>query len=105
MKIRNYLSSLLLSSMIFVSSIAGAQVTIGSGEAPHSFSVLELVGGGTQGLRLPQMCGEARYELTKVLQDEQTDLAVGLMIFNTTSGCVEFWDGSDWVLLCESVEL
>ena len=102
---KNYFSTLLLAAMIFVPFTAGAQVTIGSGEAPHSFSVLELTGGGTQGLRLPQMSEGDRDDmvLTQAFQDEKTGLAVGLMIFNTSSSCVEFWDGSDWVLLCESV--
>ena len=95
--------ALLLVAVFCVPFSMSAQVTIGSGEPPHSFSVLELTGDGTQGLRLPQMCEDARYELTQALQDEQTDLAVGLMIFNTTEGCVEFWDGEDWISLCKNV--
>ena len=94
--------ALLLVAVFCVPFSMSAQVTIGSGEPPHSFSVLELTGDGTQGLRLPQMCEDARYELTQALQDEQTDLAVGLMIFNTTEGCIETWNGEGWISHCVS---
>jgi hypothetical protein len=75
---------------------AAAQVTIGSLDDPQSFSVLELTGGGTRGFRLPQMTTDQRDALTLT----GNDAARGLEIFNTTTRCVETWNGSKWIETC-----
>ena len=81
---------------------ANAQVIIGSGNAPHSFSVLELINNDIQGFRLPQMyeCERDAMEESPEFQAVKLDKAVGLMIFNLSNGCVEIWRGSYWISLC-----
>ena len=80
---KNYFSTLLLAAIIFVPFTTSAQVTIGSGEAPHSFSVLELIS-NQAGLRLPQMTTAQRTAMTNTaeFQAEAQDAALGLKIFN-----------------------
>ncbi len=51
---RNGLSMAAAVMMLFATG-AGAQVTIGSGKVPESFSVLEVVSQNTRGLRLPHL--------------------------------------------------
>jgi formylglycine-generating enzyme required for sulfatase activity len=77
-------------------SRATAQATIGSLNDPQSFSVLELVGGGTRGFRLPQMTTEQRDALNLT----GNDAARGLQIFNTSTRCVETWNGTKWIQQC-----
>ncbi len=93
----------LLAAMFLAPFVAGAQVTIGSGDVPKDFSVLELVSNNARGLRLPQMTTEQRDKLetaTQAFIDEKTNLAMGLEIFNTTTKCVETWNGSVWIQSC-----
>ena len=98
MKMKNFFLPLLLAAMISVPAHLGAQITIGSGEAPQSFSVLELIS-NQSGLRLPQMTRSERNIMTETdeFQAEKTGKAMGLMIFNTTTQCVETWNGDRWV--------
>ena len=77
-----------------------AQVTIGDDKLPEDFSVLELISNGTQGLRLPQMTTVQRNAVTNA-DFKLNPLAKGLQIFNTTSDCTEYWNGSRWVSLCK----
>ena len=94
---------LVLLPLLFGIASLGAQVTIGADAAPHSFSVLELVSKYRTssetygGLRLPQ--------LTTAQRDGLGDLksvpeGYGLMIYNTTINCVEYWNSKKWVSLC-----
>ncbi|MDR1699523.1 MAG: hypothetical protein LBR75_06850 [Prevotellaceae bacterium] len=107
--------SCVIMTMLLVSTIASAQVTIGRNEPPKFYSVLELVSaesGSTikRGLRLPQMNLENRIllEASANFQAEKGDatsnsanaLAEGLQIFNTDTGCVETWGGDEWVMNC-----
>ena len=89
--------ALFLTAVIFVPFTTSAQVTIGSAEAPQSFSVLELIS-NQGGLRLPQMTSTERNAMmeTDEFQAEKTGKAVGLMIFNTSIRCVETWNGERW---------
>ena len=102
MKMKNYFSILLLAAIIFVPFTTSAQVTIGSGEAPHSFSVLELISNQTMGFRLPQMDNDQREALEKSPEfiAEESGAARGLMIFNIEYGCLQVWCGSRWISLC-----
>jgi hypothetical protein len=77
---------------------AMAQVTVGSTANPQEFSVLELVSGGTRGLRLPQLTTSEREALTLTLTGNAA--AQGLQIFNTSTECVETWNGSKWIMQC-----
>jgi hypothetical protein len=75
---------------------AMAQVTIGSTANPQPFSILELDGGGTRGLRLPQLTTAERDAL--ILAGNAA--AQGLQIFNTTTECIDTWNGAKWIKQC-----
>jgi hypothetical protein len=83
-------------------TIATAQVTIGSLTNPQPFSILELESAdGTRGMRLPQMTIDQRESLKlKSLTGEPAQKALGLQIFNTTTECVETWNGTKWIAAC-----
>jgi hypothetical protein len=82
-------------------TIATAQVTIGSLNDPQQFSILELDGNGARGMRLPQMTAAEREALNlKSLTGETAGKAQGLQIFNTDTRCVETWNGSKWIEAC-----
>ncbi|MDR1562500.1 MAG: hypothetical protein LBS54_05380 [Dysgonamonadaceae bacterium] len=96
--------SILTMTALFMLSagVVKAQVTIGATTDPHSFSILELVSGGERGLRLPQMTTEERDALTATLTGNSK--AQGLRIFNTTTKCVETWNGTKWIQSCAPTE-
>jgi len=81
-----------------------AQVTIGNQVPPHAFSLLELLTNQTEGgLRLPQLSTDDREKYLTPLLNAQTDnSAKGLIIYNLTMGCLEFWNGSKWISLCSN---
>ena len=101
---KKYIITLLLAAIICAPFSLSAQVTIGSDEAPRGFSVLELISNDERGLRLPRMTTPQRTALedTPEFKAEAERAAMGLMIFNTTEGCLEVWNGSDWISLCMS---
>jgi hypothetical protein len=84
-------------ALLILSATTGAraQVTIGSTAPPQEFSVLELVS-NNRGLRLPQMTTSQRNALNLAGNSS----AQGLQIFNTTTECVETWNGSKWITQC-----
>jgi len=94
----------LIFSLLFCFGKLGAQVTIGADVAPNSFSVLELMGqyetGVYGGLRLPQLSKGQRDALGATLTT--SPLAEGLLIFNTTTKCMEYWNGVEWKSFCDS---
>ena len=51
------------------------------------------------GLRMPQSIETQRNNLTTQLISNQDKTAEGLVIFNTTTSCLEFWKGSTWISL------
>jgi formylglycine-generating enzyme required for sulfatase activity len=87
---------------LFAGNKAMAQVTIGSLDDPQSFSVLELTGGGTRGFRFPQMTTIQRDAMvaTSAFDAEKGGKARGLQIFNTTTECIETWNGTKWIQQC-----
>ncbi|GAB6008307.1 fibrobacter succinogenes major paralogous domain-containing protein [Dysgonomonas reticulitermitis] len=93
--------------ILLLTAYAGAvsaQVTIGDGTAPQDFSVLEISTTMTiGGLRLPQLTNDQRIALTSSVkfQNEIVLKGRGLMIYNTTNGCVEYWNEQRWISLCE----
>ena len=97
----NLFFSLLLSAFCFLPSALFGQVTIGKNAEPQPYSVLELYGqyetGSYGGLRLPQLTTPQRDAL--VLDAE----APGLMIFNSTTECMEMWNGAKWISFCDDV--
>jgi uncharacterized protein (TIGR02145 family) len=86
---------LFLMTAILLSSNLQAQVTIGTGSLPPGYSLLELDAANTKGgLHLPMLTTLERDALTLDAS------AAGLVIFNTSINCVEFWNGSSWVSQC-----
>ena len=75
-------------------SSLSAQVTIGADVAPQDFSVLELIS-TDRGLRLPQLTTAQRNAI-----NTSNALAKGLVIYNLTVNCTEYWNGKKWVSLC-----
>ncbi|MDR1562182.1 MAG: hypothetical protein LBS54_03710 [Dysgonamonadaceae bacterium] len=92
-------------ALLMISAGAKAQVTIGATTDPQSFSLLELVSNGANGLRLPQMTFCEREDLTTNLKalatQAEKDSAKGLQIFNIDTKCVETWNGSRWIQTCQ----
>jgi hypothetical protein len=86
---------------VFWAADTNAQATIGNKtgtpKAAEAFSALEIISNGTGGLRLPQLTTTQRTALAV----SQNALANGLTIFNTTTNCVEYWNSSRWISLCE----
>ncbi|MDH6309139.1 hypothetical protein M2451_001710 [Dysgonomonas sp. PFB1-18] len=80
-----------------------AQVTVGSGDAPQQFSILEVtttkeVKGG---LRMPHLTTHERDSITAtdIFQAEKMGKAKGLTIFNEDELVreIQYWDGIEWV--------
>lgn len=97
---------MLFLGLLFFTSL-NAQVSIGdggSGQAvpPQDFSVLELISNNS-GLRLSHLSTTERdaLEATASFQAEKLGKGVGLTIFNTTTGCVDYWNGQKWISLCQ----
>jgi hypothetical protein len=91
----------LVALIIFGAATARTQVTIGSLDNPHEFSVLELISAQKRGMRLPQMTAEERDAMiAAVAPAVKTTEALGLQIFNTTTRCVNTWAGQVWIEEC-----
>jgi len=106
LSIINYqLSILLLMTLLFALPMK-AQVNVGKDSISHSFSVLEVTAEKQKGgLRLPQLTTAQRDALAlKSLSNPADSLAKGLTIFNTTTGCLEYWNGTVWVSHCNDVD-
>lgn len=87
----------LLGAFIFINK-SFSQVTIGSGNPPNDFSILEVDASQTHGgLRLPQLSTADRNTLTTSASLTSRPLASGLVIYNTTTNQTEYWDGTEWV--------
>ncbi|NDV95409.1 hypothetical protein D0T84_10850 [Dysgonomonas sp. 521] len=80
-----------------------AQITIGNETEPQSYSALELISNGTTGMRLPHLITTERDDvvLTSDFGNSKTTLAKGLTIYNTTTNCLEYWNGTKWISQCE----
>ncbi|MDL2222935.1 hypothetical protein LJB98_02440 [Bacteroidales bacterium OttesenSCG-928-M11] len=103
MKKYNILIVLTILAIVMVWPISmQAQVTIGSLDEPQRFSVLELISNQAQGLRLPQMDTEQRDAMTGTdeFKAKKTTLAKGLLIYNTDTECIEYWNGEEWLSNC-----
>lgn len=82
------------------------QVTVGEGKAPEGFSVLEVSATDTKGgLRLPHLTTAERDALrgTSGFTAEEAGKAMGLTIFNITNKCVETWNSTKWISMCDGV--
>ena len=95
---------LTLASLLAGIWCVNAQVVIGSNDEPQQFAVLELISKGNSGLRLPQLTTSQRDIMTATAQFAavETTTARGLLIFNMSKNCVEFWNGSKWIEFIEN---
>jgi hypothetical protein len=82
--------------LLILGTIASAQVAIGDNKTPENYSLLELISNGSNALRLPQLTTEERDNL--VLSGQT--LAEGLIIFNKSTKCVDYWNGLSWISQC-----
>jgi len=98
LSIVKYQLSIFVAITLFFALPLKAQVTIGAQKAPHSYSVLELMG-TKGGFRLPMLNTGERDALK--LTPDSTE-AGGLVIYNTDIDCVEFWSNGNWVDLCSA---
>ena len=99
----NYQLSILLTVFFFALPLK-AQVNIGSNTSPHPFSILELTTTENNhgGLRLPQLNNVERDTVQTKFNETATtaEAAKGLVIYNTDTDCLEFWNGKEWISLC-----
>ncbi len=91
-----------LLAMMMLTTGVSAQVTIGSGDVPKDFSVLELISNNTRGLRLPHIATTVQRDIVFTDADgfKTNPLAQGLQIFNMETRCVETWNGTVWIQSC-----
>lgn len=94
MKKNLFYSWLMFTAILFTANIQ-AQMTVGGKKAPENFSVLELLNKG--GLRLPQMTTAQR----NAFAVQGKIAGEGLTIYNIDTQCVEYWNKTRWVSLCE----
>jgi len=92
----------LAASILFLAPTdASSQVTIGSATPPNEMSLLYLDAGILpRALHLPRLDDDARDTL---INTGNEIIAKGLMIFNTDTRCLEFWNGEEWISLCDNV--
>ncbi|MBF0576002.1 FISUMP domain-containing protein [Dysgonomonas sp. GY617] len=102
---RRWLLSVLFGLFLLVP--VHGQVSIGDAGAggavePQEFSILELIS-NKSGLRLPHLTTVQRDNLqqSSAFDLERTGKGVGLTIFNISTGCVDYWNGSRWIPLCQ----
>ena len=95
-----------LLAVFFVTNV-NAQVTIGNlngkPKAAEKFSALEVISNGTGGLRLPQLTTAQRntLDLASVSDVNKKMLTKGLTIFNLDTKCVEYWNNTRWISMCD----
>ena len=88
-----------LLSLTLIAAIAmQAQVAIGTSEAPEQFAALQ-IDGINQGLRLSILTTTERNNLAVT----GNPAAKGLMIYNTSTSAIEFYDGSRWQPLSNNI--
>jgi len=84
-------------TVLFFALPLKAQVTIGDQTPPHAFSLLELTTAKLKGgLRMPQVTTAQR----DTISVSTNTAAQGLAVYNTDTGCVDFWDLTEWVSIC-----
>ena len=78
----------------------GAQITIGSGNTPNDYAILQ-IDGTNGGIRLPKLDQQGR-------QDLELDFdanSAGLVIYYIPENAFQFWDGGRWVSMKSLREL
>lgn len=75
---------------VYLQSVAQG-VTIGSSNPPDPSSTLDLQGSST---------GFLVNRMTETQRNAIANPAIGLMIYNTTTNCINMWSGSNWMQMC-----
>jgi len=101
----NYYIPFTLLLVLFFTIPLKAQLIIsenGTETSAKSFSLLEIIStqGKDGGLRLPPLTTFQRDSIARVWSSDTSGSAKGLVIFNTDTHCLEFWNGDHWVSLC-----
>ena len=108
---KKFFLTLLLTAMICVPFTASAQITIGSGNPPSPWSLLDLQScdNNPKALHLPRLNLSERNALglEDLICEYRIEESKGLMIFridcsNPNIGCLEVWNGEEWMSFCES---
>jgi len=74
-----------------------AQVNVGSEKTPQKFSLLEITTANQiGGLRLP-LLNNAQRDALNLAAAANPDAAKGLLIYNTDSKSLQYWNGTKWV--------
>lgn len=87
--------------MLVAAMHISAQVTIGSNNPPAGYAALQ-IDGTKQGLRLSRLTTGERDNLTASGADLAK--AKGLVVYNTTTSTIEFFDGTVWRSLSKPLE-
>ena len=94
---------ILLMGMLYTGGLR-AQVTIGDETPPKKFSLLEISTENEKGgLRLPQL---ETADITMLSESAdaisfKTSLKKGLVIYNNSTDCIDYWNGTQWVSLSD----
>jgi hypothetical protein len=97
MKRQIFYGKWLLALLLFVPFFAQAQVAVGGPDKAQDFSVLEVLSSTRKGgLRLPLLTLAERDAMTTPAFKANA-LAKGLVILNTTTNSMEYWNGTVWV--------
>ena len=96
--------SILLMIALFASPLK-AQVTVGTQDDPHSFSLLELTTKVKEGgLRMPQLTSFQRDSISSEWSGSSEGAKLkGLWIYNLDNNCLEYWNETKWISLCDDV--
>jgi|GEM_PF-5812839 len=100
-----FLVWLFLSAMLLTPIGVSAQVTIGSSNPPSRMALLDLdASKQAKALHNARLTTEQRDSLvSEASSAEDQALAEGLLLYNITNDCLEFWNGSQWISLCTSL--
>lgn len=97
---RNYIYRIVVLSVILFSfhKPAHSQVTIGDIKPPETSSALQLET-SDRGLRMNQLNSEQKTALERQLRSSNTELTKGLVIYDSDTQTLQYWDGDKWVRL------
>jgi hypothetical protein len=91
----------LISLLLLSPAIVSGQTVIGSVATPASYSLLELSTKTIKGgIRMPQLTTEEREKLTTSAFVSDAG-AKGLIVYNTDTKAIEFWNGNKWSLMVD----
>lgn len=96
-----------LTFILLICNTLYSQVTVGDGKVPEDFSVLEISTTNTKGgLRLPRLTSYQRDSITThaTFTGTRAALGRGLTIYNLDTDCIEYWNETKWISLCDDCD-